>query len=177
MTATSRALVAAAMAGSAACAQPPVAGDSGPRAPVRATTSCTVLRIVDGDTFRCRGDTVNVRLIGIDPPEGAQLPMGPQATAALTAMIPAGNVVQLERDVVARDQYGRMLAYVWANGRLVNWRMVREGWALVYTIAPNVQYVDSLVAAQARSRADKKGFWATNGFACAPADYRSGKCR
>ena len=42
--------------------------DSGPRNPVRETSSCRVVRIVDGDTIEC-ARAGRVRLIGIDTPE------------------------------------------------------------------------------------------------------------
>ena len=41
------------------------------------TTPCTVVRVVDGDTFHCtlsNGDEVKVRLIGVDTPESADNP-------------------------------------------------------------------------------------------------------
>ncbi len=33
-----------------------------------------------------------------------------------------------------------MLAYVWTGSSLVNERLVREGWAVLYTLPPNVKY-------------------------------------
>ena len=88
--------------------------DSGPPRPVRATTDCTITRIVDGDTIECarRG---RARLIGIDTPESDQEPYGSQATAALTALIQPGMTVQLELDVETHDRYDRLLAYVWSS--------------------------------------------------------------
>ena len=50
--------------------------------------------------------------------------------------------MQLEQDVQSRDRNGRLLAYVWRSGRMVNWEMVRWGWVVTLTYAPNVQYVE-----------------------------------
>ena len=37
-----------------------------------------------------------------------------------------------------------LLAYVWAGSTLVNESMVRDGWAVLYTVPPNVKYADRL---------------------------------
>lgn len=153
----------------------PAPADAGPRRPLRPTFSCTVTRIVDGDTIEC-SRAGRVRLIGIDTPELSQAPFGLQAAAALARAIPPGSNVQLERDVDERDQYNRLLAYVWLDGTQVNWRMIREGWAVLLTFAPNIQYVNWLTDAQRRAREERRGLWASEGFNCAPADRRRGRC-
>jgi endonuclease YncB( thermonuclease family) len=147
----------------------------GPIHPVRATASCSVTRIVDGDTIWCSG-VGGIRLIGMDSPEADQEPFGADATSALAAFIPPGTEVQLEQDVEARDRYGRLLAYVWHDGRLVNWRMVREGWAVLLTYPPNVQYVDWFTSAERHAREEQRGLWAVSGFDCRPIDHRRRRC-
>jgi micrococcal nuclease len=149
--------------------------DSGPTSPRRETVSCTVTRITDGDGIVC--DRIGrVRLIGIDTPEMDQRPYGQQAAAALGEMIRVGSVVQLEPDVEARDRYGRVLAYVWVGRAMANWRMVRNGWAVLLTYPPNVQYVDAFTEGVRRAREEQKGLWATGGFDCSPADHRRRRC-
>jgi endonuclease YncB( thermonuclease family) len=50
---------------------------------------------------------------------------------------------------------------VWLpDGRLVNEILVREGWAMVLTIPPNVKYVDRFLRAQQEARAASRGLWA-----------------
>jgi micrococcal nuclease len=149
--------------------------DSGPRTPVRQTAECTITRIVDGDTVECNR-VRRVRLIGIDTPELDQAPFGLQAATALSRVIPPGSQVLLERDVEPRDRYNRTLAYLWFNGAMVNWRMIRDGWAVLLTYPPNVQYVDSFTEAQRRARAENRGLWSSKGFTCLPADRRRGRC-
>ncbi len=112
----------------------------------------------------------------MDTPELSQEPYGDLATEALAVLAPAGSTVELELDVEPRDRYGRLLAYVWAQGLLVNWALVRQGWAVVLTYPPNVQYVDSFTAAQQRAREDRVGLWGVDGFDCLPADRRRGRC-
>lgn len=82
--------------GRASLAQlPELSALSAPRGPVRETRACAVARIVDGDTFDCRGGP-RVRPIGIDAPELSQRPFGHRARRALERLIPVGSEVRLE---------------------------------------------------------------------------------
>lgn len=132
--------------------------------------------VSDGDTLRCR-DGRRVRLIGIDAPERGQGEAFAPSRDRLRALAPRDATVQLELDVRPRDQYGRTLAWVWRGDTLVNERMVREGWAVLYTSAPDVRHADRIVAAQAAAREERAGLWATGGFDCLPRDFRRGRCR
>lgn len=137
---------------------------------------CEVGRIVDGDTFHCR-DGRKVRLIGIDSPEIPQGRPGRDAREVLRRLIPEGTTVRLEGDAALRDRWGRTLAYAWAGNRLVNEAMVLAGWAVRYTVPPNVKYDRRLERAQNEARARRAGLWASGGFECRPADYRRRACR
>ena len=152
-----------------------IVADTGPRVPVRQTTECVVTRIVDGDTVVCAG-TGTVRLIGIDTPESNQPPFGAAATAGLASMLPVGTRARLERDVEARDQYDRALGYLWIGSTQVNWLMVRLGWAVMLTYPPNVQYVEHFRSSEQKARAERRGLWAIDGFACLPVERRRGRC-
>ena len=152
-----------------------VVADSGPTRPRRQTVACTVTRITDGDGIVCNR-IGRVRLIGIDTPEMDQRPFGQRSAAALGSLVHVGSVVQLEPDVEERDPYRRALAYVWVGRTLVNWRMVRDGWAVLLTYPPNVQYADAFTEAEGRARKEKRGLWAMGGFDCPPADHRRKRC-
>jgi len=132
-------------------------------------------RIVDGDTIDCRG-VGRIRLIGMDTPEMSQAPFGAQAARALATLTPPGDTIRVEPDVEPRDRYGRALAYLWSRSGRVNWQLIWEGWAMVATYPPNVQYVEAFTAAMGRAREERLGFWASGGFECAPADRRRGRC-
>lgn len=146
----------------------------GPGQPVRETRPCALMRITDGDTIVCEG-IGRVRLIGMDTPERDQRPFGERATAALTELL-ADRTIVLEPDVEPQDRYGRVLAYVWADDVMVNWALVRLGWAVPLTYPPNVQYVDWFTDAQRQARADSAGLWAVGGFDCLPQDHRRNRC-
>jgi len=136
---------------------------------------CLVQRVSDGDSFRCQNGQ-RVRLIGIDSPERQQHPFGVQSQEALLRLAPPGTAVRLESDVAPTDRYGRVLAYVWVGSTLVNEALVQEGWAVLYTVSPNVKYADRLARAQKEARARGTGLWAGRGFTCLPSDFRRGKC-
>lgn len=134
---------------------------------------------VDGDTldiaFDVEGRAVveRVRLIGVDTPETKKpnTPVecfGPEASARLAVLLPVGSYVVADRDVEARDDYGRLLAYVRraGDGVLVNETLVREGFARTLFIAPNLTLESVLLAAERAARAEGRGLWS----ACTGAD-------
>ena len=136
---------------------------------------CVVERVADGDSFSCR-DGRRVRLIGIDAPELSQGESGRRSRAALGRLAPPGTTVRLEGDAAPHDRYGRELAHVWTGSRLVNEALVLEGWAMLYTVPPNVKYAERLERAQKLARAAGVGLWGTGGFECAPSAYRRREC-
>ena len=135
-----------------------------------AGANAVVTAIVDGDTIDVDvGDREErVRLIGIDTPEiahpafGDRPPndaecFGDEAQRYTGELLAVGSGVRLERDVVARDDYGRLLAYVYraADGAFVNYEIVRHGFAQPLTIAPNTTFAELFVDA-ARSAEQRR---------------------
>lgn len=120
----------------------------------------TVLSITDGDTMRVLVDGVNepVRLIGINAPEGGEC-MAPEAATRLAELVGDGPVV-LESDVSDRDQFDRLLRYVYAGGVFVNEALVREGLAIARRYEPDTARAPDLEAAQAEAEAAQVGMWA-----------------
>lgn len=124
-----------------------------------------VTRVVDGDTIEVdyRGSTVDIRLIGIDTPETVHPSepvecFGPAASRFTTTSL-TRETVRLEFDVERRDHYGRMLAYVWDDGKLFNGALVQRGFATVSTYPPNVRYVERFTAAQDQAQGAGRGLW------------------
>ena len=146
-----------------------------PQQPSASEERCVVSRVVDGDTFYCQ-DGRKVRLTGVDSPERGQRPFGAEARQALLQLLPLGTAVVLQRDVTLTDRYGRVLAYVWTGPTLVNEAMVRNGWAVLYTVPPNVKYAERLEQAQKEARAGGRGLWTQRGFDCLPSDFRRKRC-
>lgn len=140
---------------------------------VPAVTAATVVEVVDGDTvvIDIGGREEHVRLIGIDTPEvyvdeGEQPDCyGPEASAFTKGLLPPGTPVRLERDVVGRDDYDRLLAYVYvlADGRMVNEAIVAGGFATPLSIVPNTAFAARFVAAATAAEAAGLGLWGACG--------------
>ena len=141
-----------------------------------------VTEINDGDTitvaFKSKGifplQIEKIRLIGIDAPELGQKPWGQKAKKHLKKLIEeSGYYVKIEFDIQQRDKYGRLLAYLWdTKGRMINYMMVKDGYAFVYTIPPNVKYADKLLEAQKIARQEQKGIWSNKGLKEKPSNWR-----
>lgn len=112
--------------------------------------------IIDGDTIRLSTGQ-KVRLIGINTPESGQ-PYYNEANQKISELI-GGNRVTLKKDVEDKDQYGRLLRYVYVNDTHVNLEMVRQGMAIAYEFEPNVKYSDEFYEAESQARNAKIGIW------------------
>lgn len=147
--------------------------------PTGATVEARVVRVIDGDTIEVGvgGGLEKVRYIGVDTPEtvapGSPVEwMGPEASKANEALV-LGQTVLLESDVRDRDDFGRLLRYVWvsngASWTLVNLELVRRGFASVATYPPDVKYVDLFVDAEQTARAADDGLWGATPPPATPA--------
>jgi micrococcal nuclease len=93
-----------------------------------------VERVIDGDTLLLTGGG-RVRLIGADTPEafvsdGKPEPFAEQATRYTRQFVAEGrNKVHLQFDGPRKDRYGRFLATVWVDGRMLNEELLRAGLA------------------------------------------------
>ncbi|AOT68305.1 stalk domain-containing protein [Geosporobacter ferrireducens] len=130
-------------------------------------TTYKVLRVVDGDTLEIEynGKKEKVRLIGVDTPESVH----PDATknnefgdvaSKFTKGLLEGKEIELEFDVQERDKYGRLLAYVYIDGKMYNKTLLEEGYAKVATFPPNVKYANDFVLIEKKARDANKGLWA-----------------
>jgi micrococcal nuclease len=141
------------------------AGASGP---------ARVVRVVDGDTLKVRmadGRRKTVRVLQIDTPEVKKpdTPIecgGPQASAAMRRLAldgdGRGRAVTLVSDPSqdAVDRYGRVLAYVDADGQDLGKTLVAQGWAKVYVFRghPGVR-IDAYDRARNQARAARRGVY------------------
>jgi micrococcal nuclease len=123
----------------------------------------TVKRVVDGDTFELTNGE-KVRLIGVDTPETVKpntpvQPYGKEASDFTKKML-TGKKIRLETDVQERDKYGRILAYAYLeDGTFFNELLLREGYAQIMTVPPNVKYADHFRSVQQKAREQGKGLW------------------
>ena len=138
-------------------------------APGELEANAIVVDVIDGDTVDViiTGREERVRLIGIDTPETKKpnSPIecfGPEATAFTEALLPIGTPVYIERDVVNRDDFGRLLGYVYRadDGIFVNYEIMRQGFAQPLSIPPNDTFAELFADAARAAEADDAGLWA-----------------
>ena len=121
-------------------------------------------RIVDGDSLYVDG--MEVRLVGIDAPEGRQMcqrdgrnwPCGRQSADRLRALIGRERV---KCDVEKRDKHRRLLAVCFAGRTNLNLTQVKNGWAVSYGHYRNEERT---------ARNKKRGIW--SGSFMRPREWR-----
>jgi len=138
--------------------------------------SIAVKRVVDGDTLLLENGE-RVRLIGIDTPEmhdsnklyrdsrksGRDVNVIKELgrrSYAFTRNLAEGKQVRLEFDQERTDRYNRLLAYVYLqDGTFINAEIIKEGYASLMTIPPNVKYADLFLGLYRQARENKRGLW------------------
>lgn len=129
-----------------------------------------VVRAVDGDTLEVAldgGPTETVRVIGVDTPETVKpdTPVqcfGPQASHFEHARV-EGHRVRLLTGVEPRDYYGRLLAYVWVEGRprerFLEAVLLRRGLARTLPFHPNDRFALRFEELEQKAARAGKGLW------------------
>lgn len=131
-----------------------------------------VQKVISGQTLEIttpNGQTIRVRLIGIEAPDLRQQPWGEAAKASLDAMLIGKRaVIELEAQP---DEFGRRLAYIWCDRILVNEQLVKQGYVLA---APQGKYALKLIRAQEWARLMERGIWnPAQPMRLTPAEFRS----
>ncbi|CAM2810811.1 thermonuclease family protein [Salinicoccus roseus] len=127
-----------------------------------------VASFIDGDTtkFHFEGEAASFRYLLIDTPETnhpriGEQPFGEEASARTKEILEDADEIEVEFDVGPRqDHYERYLAYVYADGEMVNEILVREGLAQVkYINPPNTTHLDLLEEAEEKAESEGLGIW------------------
>jgi len=127
----------------------------------------TVVEVIDGDTIDVflEDQVQRVRLIGVNTPEtvdrrrGVQC-YGPEASKFLKELL-TGKIVNLEEDPTqySKDNYGRLLRYVYLNEENINQKLIKEGYGFEYTYKKPYKYQSEFREAQRDARDNYKGLW------------------
>jgi len=115
-----------------------------------------VTRVIDGDTIEVEGG-VKVRYIGIDTPERGE-PHYFEASEINRNLV-QGERVRLEKDIEDKDEYGRLLRYVWVDDTMVNAELVRLGYAYSFYYPPNLKYQSYFLRLEKVARRERRGLW------------------
>ncbi len=134
-----------------------------------ADATAEVVSVIDGDTIivRINGEKETVRYIGIDTPEprreGAPECGSHEATEYNRELV-ENKTVRLVADTEDRDQYGRLLRYVYVGEGteevFVNRLLVQNGLAKPLTIPPNDMFVSDFKSVARTAAAEQIGSWA-----------------
>lgn len=124
-----------------------------------------VISVTNVHTIRARlpdGTEATVRYIGVDAPDEASA-FATEATARNTELVD-GRFVFLESDGTGRDQFNRLLRYVWieeSNLRLtlVNAALVAVGLARVAAVPSETKYRDLFMELQDAAQAAGLRIW------------------
>lgn len=127
----------------------------------------TVVRVIDGDTLEVEieeGNIEKLRLIGIDTPESVAYDDSKNCSygkiaAAYTTNLLAGKKIIVEYDEEPRDDYRRLLGYVYINGEMINKKLILEGYAVAKQFPPNTKYAELFKSAQIEAEKNKSGMW------------------
>ena len=124
-----------------------------------------VVEVLDGDTIRVslEGALLTVRYLGIDAPDLANPRVGEEPFAREAAeanrRLVLGKQVLLEQDLTDKDEEGRLLRYVYADGQMVNAQLVQDGYARLFYQWSMSRYSSQIYQAQAEAQRACRGLW------------------
>ena len=123
---------------------------------------------IDGDTasFIMKKKTIKVRFLSIDTPELAhndkdEEPYAYEAKEYTCRKLKNANKIELEfeKNSSKKDKYGRYLAYVFVDGKLLQQELVKNGYADVKYNKNNYKYSDLLKETKQKAMIAKKGIY------------------
>ncbi len=121
-----------------------------------------VTHVVDGDTIEVAfddGRVEKVRYIGVDTPEMDDKPQGDLAKLANKRLVD-GKTITMKKDVSDRDQFGRLLRYVYVGKTFINAELVREGNARAKDYPPDTKHSKLLHRLESQAQKARVGLWA-----------------
>lgn len=127
--------------------------------------SATLAKCVDGDTthFVVHGNTIKVRYLAIDAPEYTKEkePYGKEASDYVCDILTNAQRIELEYDDGSDgvDKYGRTLAWVYADGELLQAGLVNQGLAEVNYIYGDYACTEELKALEKQAKKENRNMW------------------
>lgn len=132
----------------------------------------TLVKAVDGDTaqFVIDGQKERVRFLLIDTPESVKentpvQPFGKEASERVKALLSKAKRITIEYEQgMERDDYKRVLGYIFVDGELLEAILVREGLARVAYYKGHEKYLQHLKEVQEKAKSQKVGIWSISGY-------------
>lgn len=123
----------------------------------------TLVRSVDGDTahfYDLSGDYIKVRFLGVDTPESTyeKEPWGKAASSFTSKILTNAKEIVLYGEEQKTDAYGRHLAFVFADGVLVNLYLVQEAYSNS-TLSSKSRYFEIFTKASIEVSKTGRRFW------------------
>lgn len=123
--------------------------------------STTVTKVLDGDTVEI-ADGRRVRYAGINAPEKTKCFF--DRAKAENEQLVLNKKIRLEKDASNRDKYGRLLRYIYVTDEsgqeiFVNDFLVRQGFARVLSIPPDLKFESQFNAAADEAKFQQRGLW------------------
>ena len=123
---------------------------------------------VDGDTIKVKinKEIKTVRMLAIDTPESVKPEnkveyYGKEAGEYTCKKIKNAKKIELEYDSNSdkEDKYGRVLAWVFVDDKLLQSELVAKGYAKVAYLYGDYKYTNELMAKQEKASAKNLGIW------------------
>ncbi len=121
----------------------------------------SLVQCIDGDTawFLVNDVVERVRFLSIDAPELDQ-PLGMMIGDYTCQRMQSAIKLKIEMDNKAyRDNYDRLLAWIWVDGDLLQLELISKGYARVAYLFDDYKYNDQLIRAEQRSKSSGLGIW------------------
>ena len=127
------------------------------------------IECIDGDTIRAKvdGETETIRFLAINTPEtkystkDKDEPYAVEASEYTCSRLKEGKTIELEYDKKSNktDKYGRLLAWIYVDGSLLQKELISNGYAKVDYIYDKYAYVNELKEAESKAKEDKLAIW------------------
>ncbi|MDN3015773.1 thermonuclease family protein [Paenibacillus sp. BSR1-1] len=132
----------------------------------------TLVRTIDGDTIKVKikGKTETIRYLLVDTPESKKegmcvQPFAKDAFQRNNQLVKSGRLTLEFEEGNTRDSYGRLLAYVYVDGKMVQETLVKEGFARVaFIMNPPYKFLNLLRENENLAKRNKVNIWSHPNF-------------
>ncbi len=120
-----------------------------------------VLKVIDAITIQVKINEkiFTVKYLGLDIPNNVDPYLNKKATDLNNYLVNDRNI-QLEKDTIESDKFGNLLRYVYADGEMINQKILINGYASLANDYHNFSKRSLFETLYTQSLQEKRGFWA-----------------